>query len=174
MSERPDPWPTGQHAGRAGTTGHGHHRGGLLVGAVVLLGAVLATLAIVQWAGDTDTAPFRPGSVADVLGAAGRAELQICSVRDEPDPLARRATSSATLRLATDCTHPGDDATVVVDRYASAADRDAVARDLTARNRPRGSGVVYTWRDMTILVRGDGADAVRERLESVLRGSGAR
>jgi hypothetical protein len=172
MSERPEPWPTGQHAGRHPT--RPRRRGGVLVGAVVLLGVVLATLAIVQWAGDTGTAPYEPGSVADVIGAAGRAGLKVCTVDDEPDPLARLATSSATLRLATDCGDPDADATVVVDRYASADDRDAVARDLTARNRPRGSGVVYTWRDMTILVRGDGDDAVRERLESVLRGSGAR
>lgn len=172
MSETPDPWPTGRHATGPGT--RPHHRGGVLVGVVVLLGVVLATLAIVQWAGETATAPFEPGSVADVIGAAGRAGLTVCTVRDEPDPLARRAVSSTTVRVATDCTNPDDDATVVVDRYASATDRDAVARELTARNRPRGSGVVYTWRDMTILVRGDGDDAVRERLESVLRGSGAR
>ncbi len=77
------------------------------------------------------------------------------------------------MRLAQVCSGP-DDAVVVVDRYASRDDRDTVARELTARNRPRGSGVVYTWRDMTILVRGDGDDAVREQLETVLRGSGAR
>ncbi|WP_165922517.1 hypothetical protein [Pseudonocardia endophytica] len=157
-----------------------------MLGGAVLLGVVLATLAIVQWAGDTDQAPFEPGSAADVIGAVGRAGLQVCSVRDEPDPLARQATSSSTVRISTDCAAPtpqaspaaaprrtSDDATAVIDRYATAADRDAVARELTARIRPRGSGVVYTWRDMTVLVRGDADDTVRERLESVLRGSGA-
>jgi len=175
VNDRPDPWQTGRHAPGPGHDTQHYAVGvrGALVGAAVLLAVVVAVLAIVQWAGDTDNAPYEPGSVADVLGAAGRAGLQVCSVSDEPDPFARQATSSATLHLAQGCPSP-DDAVVVVDRYASRDDRDSVARELTARIRPRGSGVVYTWRDMTILVRGDGDDTVRERLEAELRGSGAR
>ncbi len=103
MNDQPDPWPTGRHApdpahGTGQATEHGNNGGlggvrGVLLGAAVLLAVAVAALAIVQWAGDTDTAAFERGAVADVIGAAGRAGLQVCSVDDEPDPLAQQATS---------------------------------------------------------------------------------
>jgi hypothetical protein len=144
---------------------------GAAIGAAVAAGALLSALAVVQWAGHPH-APFGPGSFADAEAAMSAAGLAVCSAAEEPDPRANQAIASRTYRVAADCTGPA--AVVVVDRFPDAADRDATARDLTARTRPRGSGVVYTLRDMTVFVPGTADTDVQTRLNAALHGAGAR
>jgi hypothetical protein len=64
--------------------------------------------------------------------------------------------------------------TVVVDRFTSAGDRDAAARQFESQTRPRSSGAVLTLADATVLLQGPGDGDVRRRLGEALRQEGAR
>lgn len=145
-------------------------RPAVLAGAVAL-GALVLVLLVVQWSGHPQ-APFRPGPIDAVDAVVEAAGLEVCSVTDEPDPRANQAIASRTYSVAVSCPAPG--ALVVVDQFADVSHRDATARDLTARTRPRGSGVVYTFGDLTVLVEGAGEDEVQDRLDAALREAGAR
>ena len=137
----------------------------------VVLAALLGALALVQWAG-RDRAPFAPGAVDAVDRAVATAGLQVCSVVEEPDGLAPASVTGRAYAVAAAC--PGNTATVVVDRFGSAADRDAAARRFEGLARPRGSGLVLTLGDATVLVQGAGDGGVSRRLVEALRGVGAR
>jgi hypothetical protein len=140
--------------------------------AVVAL-TLLAALLVVSW-GAHERAPFDTGPdsftrVEDTVTTAG---LQVCSATDRPDGLANQAIASRTYELAVVC--PADPARVIVDQFASAADRDAAAQRFESLVRPRGSGVVYTLGDTTVFVQGSSDDEVQDRLDAALRAAGAR
>jgi hypothetical protein len=146
-------------------------RAGTVLGTGVVLAALLATLAVVQWAG-RDRAPFGPGSLDAVERAVATAGLRVCSVVDAPDGFAPASTGSRAYAVAPVC--PEDTATVVVDRFASARDRDAAAQRFESLVRPRGSGTVLTLDDATVLLQGSGDGGTSRRLAGALRGEGAR
>ena len=146
-------------------------RAGPVVATAVVLGALLAVLGVVQWAG-RDRAPFRTGSFQAVERAVTDAGLQVCDVTDAPDGFAPASVRSRVYELAATC--PGGTASVVVDRFASAEDRDAAARQFESQTRPRSSGAVLTVADATVLLRGSGDGDVRARLGEALRRAGAR
>jgi hypothetical protein len=149
-------------------------RGGGVAGAVaVVVVALLGALLVVQWAAH-ERAPFDAGAdsfstIEDTVATAG---LQVCSATDRPDGLASQAIASRTYELAVRC--PADPARVVVDQFASAADRDAAAQRFESLVRPRGSGVVYTLGDTTVFIQGSSDDEVQDRLDAALRSAGAR
>ncbi|MDN5931195.1 MAG: hypothetical protein L0I24_09045 [Pseudonocardia sp.] len=141
-----------------------------LVVTVALLVAVVVVV-LLTWAAQPRS-DFSSGSFAEVEAAFGAAGLQVCTADEAPDPLANQAVATRTYELATAC--PADPATVVVDRFADVAHRDAAARHFEILNRPRGSGVVYTLGDTTIFVPGSGDHEVQERLGAALRSADAR
>ncbi|MGY1604753.1 hypothetical protein [Geodermatophilus sp. SYSU D00815] len=147
------------------------NRAGTALATGAVLASLLAVLGLAQWAA-RDRAEFAPGSAELVERAVRDAGLQVCSVVDEPDGLAPAALDSRAYEVAAGC--PGDAATVVVDRFATAEGRDAAARRFESLVRPRGSGVVLTAGDGTVLVQGAGDGDVRARLVAALRGAGAR
>jgi hypothetical protein len=104
--------------------------------------------------------------------AVDDAGLQACHVTDAPDGLAPTSVGSRAYEVAAAC--PGDAVTVVVDRFASAGDRDAAARQFEAQARPRGSGTVLTLADATVELQGSGDGDARRRLVEALRREGAR
>ncbi|WP_147332014.1 hypothetical protein [Geodermatophilus marinus] len=138
---------------------------------VLVLAATLGALGLVQWAGH-GRAPFGDVVFERVEAAAAAAGLQVCRVVDEPGGLAGGAVASRVYDLAVRC--PAEGATVVVDRFATAADRDAAARRFESLLRPRGSGAVRTLGDGTVLVRGEGDDDVHRALARALDAAGAR
>jgi hypothetical protein len=150
-------------------------RSAAAAGAIVVA-AVLVAFLLVQWAGD-ERAPFDPGAAAPdsftrVEATVATAGLQVCSATDSPDGLAGQAVASRTYELAVRC--PANPARVVVDQFASAADRDAAAQRFESLVRPRGSGVVYTLDDTTVFIQGSSDDEVQDRLDAALRAAGAR
>ncbi|WP_369253176.1 hypothetical protein [Geodermatophilus amargosae] len=146
-------------------------RAGTVLGTGVVLAALLAALAVVQWAG-RERAPFGPGSLDAVQRAVTAAGLRICGTADVARDLPGGSLGGHAHTVAVSC--PGDAATVVVDRFASAGDRDAAARRFEARTRPRGSGEVLTLDDATVLLQGPGGEEPRRRLRAALAGEGAR
>lgn len=143
------------------------------VAAAVVLGAPLLVLAgIAAWAG-LERAEFAPRSVTDVESALTAGGLTVCARAATPDPLANQAVATRTLTVATDGAR-GDRADLVVDRFADADDRDAAVRAHEGQLRPRGSGAVYTWGELSILVRGGSDTAVADRAGDALRTAGAR
>jgi hypothetical protein len=146
-------------------------RSGTVPAAAVGLVCLLAVLALVQWGGH-GRAPFGADAGNLVEQAVRAADLRICSSVDAPDAAAAGAVAGRAYEIAAQC--PGDTATVVVDRFDTAAGRDAAARRFESLVRPRGSGVVLTAGDGTVLVRGAGDRGVRERLVAALRDAGAR
>jgi hypothetical protein len=146
-------------------------RAGTVVGTAVVLGALLAVLGVVQWAGG-DRAAFGPGSADAVERAVDAAGLQVCGITGAPHGLAPASVGSSAYEVASSC--PGDPMTVVVDRFGSAADRDAAARRFESQTRPRSSGAVFTLADATVLLQGSGDGDVRRRLGEALRDQGAR
>ena len=137
----------------------------------LVLVALLGALAVLQWAG-RDRAPFTPGAVEAVDRAVLAAGLEVCSVVDVPGGLPPASVGSRAYAVAAAC--PGDAATVVVDRFASAADRDATARRFEGLLRPRSSGLVLTLHEATVLVQGAGHGEASRQLAEALRGVGAR
>jgi hypothetical protein len=142
-----------------------------VLGTAVVLAALLAALALVQWAG-RDRAPFGPGSHDAVERAVRAAGLRICETADVAHDLPGGSLGGRAYTLAASC--PGDAASVVVDRFASAEDRDAAARRFESLSRPRGSGWVLTLDDATVLLQGPGDEEPRRRLREALIGEGAR
>jgi hypothetical protein len=100
------------------------------------------------------------------------AGLHACDVTDAPDGLAPASVGSRAYEVATTC--PGDAVTVVVDRFASAGDRDAAARQFESQTRPRSGGTVLTLADATVELQGAGDGDARRRLVEALRREGAR
>jgi|tagenome__1003787_1003787.scaffolds.fasta_scaffold20903454_2 hypothetical protein len=149
--------------------GPGARSTGLAI-AVVLL-AVLAALAVVQWAA-RPRADYGGASFAEVEQAFHMAGLQVCAEDRRPTGLAPAAVESRTYDLAERCT--GARASAVVDRFSSATARDGAARQFESLTRPRGSGVVYTLGDTTVFLQGSGDQDVRERLGAALHAAGAR
>ncbi|MGD9530911.1 hypothetical protein [Pseudonocardia sp.] len=162
-----------------GTTGTGTTRAeGRGVVAFVALGVAGAALAVVlvlvSWASHERSEPGA-GSFAQVEGAFTTAGLTVCSTSVAADPLAPGALASRTYVLApagTGCA--SDTATVVVDQFETASDRDAAARRFEVLNRPRGSGAVWTLGDTTVSVRGSGDSTVQAALAPALQAVGAR
>ena len=134
---------------------------GAVLGAAVVLGAVFAPLAVVQWAA-RDRAPFADGAFDAVEQAVGTAGLEVCGVVDTPGSAAGGRVAGRAYEVAEAC--PADRATVVVDRFTTAADRDGAARQFESLVRPRGSGAVYTLADATVFLQGSGDGDVRQRL----------
>jgi hypothetical protein len=154
-------------------------RGSGVAGAVaVVVVALLGALLVVQWAAH-ERAPFDAGadSFSTIEDTVATASLQVCSATVSPDGLASQAIASRTYELAVPpgCAQgPADPARVVVDQFASAADRDAAAQRFESLVRPRGSGVVYTLGNTTVFVQGSSDDEVQDRLDAALRTAGAR
>jgi hypothetical protein len=146
-------------------------RAGTALGTGVVLVALLGALAVAQWAG-RDRATFGPGSLDAVERAVAAAGLRICGVADVAHDLPGGSLGGRAYAVAASC--PGDAATVVVDRFASAGDRDAAARRFESLTRPRGSGWVLTLDDATVLLQGPGDEEPRRRLREALVGEGAR
>jgi hypothetical protein len=146
-------------------------RAGAVLGTAVVLGALLAVLGIVQWAG-RDRAAFTPGSTAAVERAVDAAGLEVCDVTDAPDGLAPASVRGRAYEVAASC--PGDAVTVVVHVFASAGDRDGAARQFESQVRPRSSGAVFTLADAAVLLQGSGDGDARRRLGEALRLQGAR
>ncbi len=142
-----------------------------LLGAGVVLAALLGSLGLVQWAG-RERADFGPGALAAVERAVDAAGLQVCGTVDDPDGPAATGAGGRAYEVAVSC--PGDTATVVVDRFGSAAARDAAARRFESLVRPRGSGVVLTLADATVFLQGSGDGESGRRLRAALRAEGAR
>ncbi len=146
-------------------------RAGTVLGTGVVLTALLGALVVVQWAG-RDRAPFGPGSLDALERAVGAAGLRICEAADVAHDLPGGSLGGRAYAVAASC--PGATATVVVDRFASADDRDAAARRFESLTRPRGSGWVLTLDDATVLLQGPGDEQPRRRLREALLGEGAR
>lgn len=144
---------------------------GIAVAAAVGAVALALVLALVSWAAH-DRSEFTAGSFAQVEAAIAAAGLTVCARTEAPDPLAPGAVASRTYDVGRGC--GGDTATVVVDRFATPAARDAAAQRFESLSRPRGSGVVYTLGDTTVSIRGSGDTAVQEALDPALRAAGAR
>ena len=140
-------------------------------GATVVLAALLTTLALVQWAG-RDRATFTPDGFTAVERAVAAAGLEVCDVVEHPGGQAPAAVGSRSYRVADAC--PGDPATAVVDRFGSAADRDAAARQFESLGRPRAAGTVLTLGDTTVFLQGSGDGGARRELAAALRREGAR
>ncbi|MGE3287924.1 MAG: hypothetical protein AB7J32_17765 [Pseudonocardia sp.] len=151
-----------------GTTGSGGRSGVALVVAGVALALVLA---LTTWWAGHERAPAT-GSFPEVEAAFAAAGLTVCASTTAPDPLAPGALASRTYTLAVRCAD--GTATVVVDRFASTAERDAAARRFEVLGRPRGSGVVYTLGDTTVSVQGSGDSDVQRALAPALQAAGAR
>ncbi|MGY1753457.1 hypothetical protein [Blastococcus sp. SYSU D01042] len=146
-------------------------RPGTVLGTAVVLAPLLAVLGLVLWAGG-GRAPFGDDADELVERAVRAAGLQVCSTAEDDEGWSAGAVSGRAHAVAADC--PGDAATVVVDRFGSAAGRDAAARRFESQVRPRGSGAVLTLGDGTVLLQGAGDGEVRERLVPALRAQGAR
>ncbi|MEX5718383.1 hypothetical protein [Geodermatophilus maliterrae] len=142
-----------------------------VLGTAVVLTALLAALAVVQWAG-RDRAPFGPGSLDAVERAVTAAGLRICEAADVDHDLPGASLGGRAYEVAASC--PDDATTIVVDRFASAGDRDAAARRFESLTRPRGSGAVLTLDDATVLLQGPGDEEPRRRLREALVVEGAR
>jgi hypothetical protein len=137
----------------------------------IMLLALLAALAVVQWAG-RPRADYGGASFLEVEAAFRSAGLQICAADQHPDGLAPGAVESRTYELAESCQDAR--ATTVVDRFPSVASRDAATRQFESLTRPRGSGVAYTLGDTTVFLQGSGDRDVRDRLGAALSAAGAR
>ena len=146
-------------------------RSGTVPAAAVGLVSLLAVLALVQWAGH-GRAPFGADAGDLVEQAVRSAGLQVCSSVEEPGGWAAGAVAGRAYEVAADCS--GGRATVVVDRFGTAAGRDSAARRFESLLRPRAGGVVLTLGDATVLVQGAGDGDARGRLVAALRAAGAR
>ena len=147
------------------------NRSGTALAIAVVLVPLLAVLALVQEAGSGRSA-FGTDAEDLTERAVGTAGLQVCSSVDEPGGWAAGAVGGKAYEVAARC--PGDTVTVVVDRFGTAAGRDAAARRFESLVRPRASGAVLTLGDGTVLVRGAGDGDARARLVAALRDAGAR
>lgn len=155
------------------------------VAVAVIAGALaLVLLLVVAWASG-ERAEFAPRPFSDVDAALAAGGITVCAVTEAPDPYANQALASRTLTVAAACAansraadnraadNPaGDRAQVLVDRFADADDRDAAVRAHEVLLRPRGSGVTYTFGDLSLLLRGDGPTV--ERAGDALTAAGAR
>jgi hypothetical protein len=153
-----------------GDPGH-RHRPGTVVAAAVVLGATLAVLGVVQWAGQPRAGPSG-GSFTVVEQAFRSAGLQVCARDDHPSGLAPGAVESRTYEIAVGCGER--QAPVIVDLFSSTGARDNAARQFESLTRPRGSGVVYTLGATTVFLPGSGNGAVLGRLTAALSATGAR
>jgi hypothetical protein len=141
---------------------------------VALVAVVAAVLAVVLYA-DRGRSGFGGGSFADIEGAVTRGGLQICSTVDRPEGQANQAVHSRQYEISTTCPpSSGNAASLVVDQFSSQEDRDAAVRGFEVQNRPRASGVAYTYRSFSIFIRGSSEDQVQDRLNVLLRQLGAR
>ena len=144
----------------------------LVVAALVAVVAVVA--AVVLWA-DRGRSAFGGGSFADVESAVTRGGLQICSTVDLPKGQANQAVHSRQYEIGLSCPPPsGRSASMVVDQFSTPEARDAAVQSFEVLNRPRGSGVAYTFRSFSIFVRGSSQDVVQDRLNVLLSELGAR
>lgn len=144
--------------------------------AAVVVGALaLVLLLVVAWASG-ERAEFAPRPFSDVDAALAAGGIAVCAVTDAPDPYANQALATRTLTVAFDCAAgdraAGDRAQVLVDRFADVEGRDAAVRAHEVLLRPRGSGVTYTFGDLSLLLRGDGPTV--ERAGDALTAAGAR
>lgn len=167
MISQPEP---GGAVEEQSTKGHTRYGAAVLV-AVAAVALALVLSVTVGWAGHERTSAT--GSFPQVEQAFVAAGLTVCAAVTAPDPSAPGALASRTYTLAVRC-DSGDTATVVVDQFASAAERDAAARRFESLGRPRGSGVVYTLGDTTISVWGSSDTDVQRALAHGLLGAGAR
>lgn len=157
---------------------------GAAVGTAVGAGVAAAALAVLVggtawWAGHERSSA--PGSFPQVEAAFTAAGLTVCSSSAAADPLAPGALASRSYVVGASCggdggsgSGTGDTATVVVDEFATPAERDAAARRFEALGRPRASGVVLTLGDTTVSVQGSGDTAVTRALTGALRAAGGR
>ena len=151
-----------------------HERGsGLAPATLLTLGVPLLVLVLlVGWLA-YERAEFAPRSFTDVGSTLVASGLTVCSHVDAPNPAVPGSAASRSYTLALDCAS-GQTAELLVDRFADAGTRDAAVRAHEVQVRPRGSGVAYTWGDLTLLVRGGGDRAVTDRAERALVAAGAR
>ncbi|MDN5919794.1 MAG: hypothetical protein L0I76_32630 [Pseudonocardia sp.] len=143
--------------------------------AAVIVGALaLVLLLVTAWAA-RERAEFAPRPFSDVDAALAAGGIAVCAVADAPDPYANQAVASRTLTIASDCAasdRTGDRAQVLVDRFDDVDDRDAAVRAHEVLLRPRGSGVSYTFGELSLLLRGDTPTV--ERAGDALTAAGAR
>lgn len=149
--------------------------------AAVVVGALaLVLLLVVAWASG-ERAEFAPRPFSDVDAALAAGGIAVCAVTDAPDPYANQALATRTLTVAFDCAAGDraardraarDRAQVLVDRFPDVEGRDAAVRAHEVLLRPRGSGVTYTFGDLSLLLRGDGPTV--ERAGDALTAAGAR
>ena len=138
-------------------------------GAVAL--ALAVSLVVAAGGCGGSRAPFEARTFAEVEEALTEQGLQICGV--EPSGArANQAADGRAYRVAVDCTGE-DDATVVVDRFDSAAHRDAAARNLEGQVRPRAGGAVWTLGPFAVVVSGPTDDDVVNRVTDALENAGA-
>ncbi len=135
--------------------------------ATVMVAAALTLCA----AGCGSRDEFEPHTFDEVQTALVHEGLQVCDVRPT-DGHANQAVAGREFRVAFDCAGD-DDATVVVDEFANAEDRDAAAHNFEVRVRPRAYGAVWTYGPFAILVSGPRDDAVEERIIDALDRIGA-
>lgn len=157
---------------------------------VAVIGVVLVVVLVVAGWAARERSGFAPRSFAEVDAAVRAGGLVVCSAVPLADPPGTGALEARGFEVGSTTAGElsaegfGEDsgmvcapratASMVVTRFADADARDAAARSLEGLVRPRGSAVVYTAGDLTILVRGGSEDAPLDRLDEALRGAGAR
>jgi hypothetical protein len=142
--------------------------------ALALVAVIAAVTAVVLWA-DRGRSGFASGSFADIEGAVTGGGLQICTTVDRPSGQANQAVHSRQYEIGTSCPpSSGNSASMTVDQFSTQDARDAAVRGFEVQNRPRASGVAYTYRAFSIFVRGSSKDEVQDRLNVLLLQLGAR
>lgn len=115
---------------------------------------------------------FESGSLRRLERRLEQSDLEVCSRLTNTAGLANQATRTDVLDVGRDC--HGELLAVVVDRFGSAADRDASARALEVQSRPRRDGVVWTYGPNTVAVFGPRDHALMRSVIRTLDDVGAR
>ncbi len=136
----------------------------------VRLGAGLLALAFSACAATTPV-PTSP-SYDDIEQAVNDVGLKICASSMELDGIASLALDSRVFQVSTDCS-ASKFSQIVVDRFATTADRDSAADQFRVLTRPRPSGAVWVYGPFTVFAHGRTEDEVMHRLTEAMARLGA-
>lgn len=134
----------------------------VVVGVVLIAGSGCASSA---------RSPFGGGSVPEIVAALRRHHLEICGPPVRHAPNANQAVATTAIQVAIDC--HDDHGIVVIDRFTSAEDRDAAARNFEVNTHPRLDGAVWTWKSFTINAIGGASTEVQDRITDAMDDLGA-
>lgn len=130
--------------------------------------AILVWLAVVTAGCGSPAPPVTPDDAFATFEEAIAGEgLLVCDQTSYPAGIANQSLESRAYSIAADCSQdPGSE--VVVDRYPTSADRDAAADQFEISSRPRGSGAVWAFDDVTVFAHGQTDQEVMRRLTAAM------